>query len=133
MKTVSEIIKAVRELAAGPRARCTILSDDGLMESSLMGTRGGYLNLIVALLELVAACESASDDSIEIERLEEDRAFWSDNIKAALNQLPGNHAYIVGSYLFDDHRSFLAALEERVNSTLPDGVKLGNDPDFAEP
>ena len=103
MHPLPEIIKAVREIVDKPNARCVILSSDGAFESSLVGTRDGYLNLALALLQLVAAGDSQSTESTEIDRLNDEHAYWSDNLKKTFNQLPGSHAYIVGSYLFDDH------------------------------
>ena len=133
MNSLLEITKAVREIAEKPNARCVILSSDGVFESSLMGTRDGYLNLALALLQIVAAGDGQSTEPTEIDRLNDEHAYWSDNLKNALNQLPGSHAYIVGSYLFDDHQSFLAALEKEVDPTLRNGAKLRNDPAFKEP
>jgi hypothetical protein len=133
MNTLPEILKALRETIEKPKARCAILSSDGLFESSLMGTKDGYLNLAIALLQMVAACDRLSTEPVEIDRLEDEHAYWSDNLKKALNQLPGSHAYIVGCYLFDDHQSFLAALEKEVDPTLHGGAKLRNDPAFKEP
>jgi hypothetical protein len=133
MNTLPEIIKAVREIVEKPNARCVILSSDGVFESSLMGTRDGYLNLALALLQIVAAGDGQSTEPTEIDRLNDENAYWSDDLKNALNQLPGSHAYIVGSYLFDDHQSFLAALEKEVDPTLRNGAKLRNDPAFKEP
>ena len=133
MNTLPEIIKAAREIVEKPNARCVILSSDGIFESSLMGTKDGYLNLAIALLQIVAAGDGQSTETTELDRLKEEHAYWSDNLKKALNQLPGSHAYIVGCYLFDDHQSFLAALEKEVDPTLRDGAKLRNDPAFKEP
>jgi hypothetical protein len=109
-----------------------ILSSDGLFESSLMGTKDGYLNFALALLQFVADGSQPTEPT-EIERLNDEPAYWSDNFKNALNQLPGGHAYIVGSYLFDDHQSFLRALEKEVDPTLSNGAELRNDPAFREP
>ena len=106
MNTLPEIIKAVGAIVEKPNARCVILSSDGLFESSLMGTKDGYLNFALALLQFVADGSQPTEPT-EIERLNDEPAYWSDNFKNALNQLPGGHAYIVGSYLFDDHQSFL--------------------------
>lgn len=133
MNTLPEIVKALQEMVQKPKARCAILSSDGLFESSLMGTKDGYLNLAIALLQMVAVCDGQSTEPIEIDRLEDERACWSDALKKALNQLPGSHAYIVGCYLFDDHQSFLVALEKEVDPTLHGGAKLRNDPSFKEP
>ena len=98
-----------------------------------MGTKDGYLNLAISLLEVVAACENQPAGPIELERVDNQRAFWSDHVKRCVNQLPGDHAYIVGSYLYDDHQSFLAALENSINPSLHDGAQLRNDPAFKEP
>jgi hypothetical protein len=133
MNTLPEIIQALQKLIQKPRACCAILSSDCLDESSLMGTKQGYLNLALALLQIVNTSEGQSDPPLETERLSAKNALWSDNLKKSLHQLPGNHPFIVGCYLFDNHRSFLAALEEVVNPSLPQGVKLSNDPAFKEP
>lgn len=133
MNTLPEIIKAIQEIVEKPNARCVILSSDGVFESSLMGIKDGYLNLAIVLLQIVAADARQSPEPIEIDRLDDEHASWSDALKKTLNQLPGNHAYIVGCYLFDDHQSFLSALEKEVDPTLHGGAKLRNDPAFKEP
>ena len=132
MNRLPDIIKGLQDIVRKPSACCAVLSSDCLDESSLMGTRDGYLNVAIALLQIVEACEAQVSQQLLVDRLEEKHASWSDNLKKAFHQLPGNHPFIVGCYLFDDHKSFLAALEEAVDPTLPHGVKLVNDPAFKE-
>lgn len=133
METLPDIIQALQAIVEKPRSRCTILSNDGLFESSLMGTRDGYLNLAIVFLQMVAACNRQPAGQTEVERLEDDRAYWSDAIKLVTNELQGSHAYIVGCYLFDNHQALLAALEKEVDPTLDGDAKLKNDPSFKEP
>ena len=133
MNRLVDIIEALQEIVQKPRACCAILSSDCLDESSLMGTQQGYLNLAIALLQIVDACGGQSTQLLETNRLHEKHACWSDNLKKALHQLPGSHPFIVGCYVFDDHKSFVAALEEVVNPSLLDNAKLRNDPAFKEP
>jgi hypothetical protein len=133
MDTLPEILEALQEMVQKPKACCAILSTGGFFdESSLMGTKDGYLNLAIALLQMVAACEKQTAEPTEIDRLEDQRAYWSDALKQVHHQLPGNHTYIVGCYLFDDHQAFLAALQKEVDPTLDGGAKLRNDPSFKE-
>lgn len=133
MNQLTQIIKALQETVRKPKACCAILSSGCVDESSLMGTQQGLLNLALALLQIVDACERQSSQLVELDRLADKNAYWSDNLKKTLHQLPGSHPFLVGCYVFDDHKSFVTALEESVNSSLTDGSKLRNDPAFTEP
>jgi len=134
MNTLPEIITSLQRIVEKPKSRCAILGSDGVLdESSLMGTRDGYLHLAITLLQLVAACDGQPTELTDIERLEEERAYWGDSIKNAIHNLPGTHLYIIGCFLFDSHQAFLAALEKEVDPTLSDGARLRNDPSFKDP
>ena len=124
MHTLPEIIDALKRFGPKPQARCAIESSDAFFESSLMGTRDAYLNAAIALLQIVAGSERKLDEPWVLERIEEKHAMWSDNLQKAFHQLPGNHPFIIGCYLFDNHNYFLAALEELVNPSLPNGAML---------
>jgi hypothetical protein len=71
-------------------------------ESSLIGTRDGILNLAVALLEIVEACDNLrrnppTQNDLTIDSIPEEGALWSNNLKKVLFQVPGHHPYIVGT------------------------------------
>jgi hypothetical protein len=132
MHTLPEIIEALKQFGPNPKARCAIDSSDGFFESSLMGTKDGYLNAAIALLQIVAASEAQPDETVVIERIADEHAVWSDNLHKAFHELPGNHPFIVGCYLFDNYESYLASLERAVNPSLADGAMLRNDPEFRE-
>ena len=112
-------------------AKCAILSDEGIIESSLMGTKDAYLNLVSAILSFVHACSGDQGPGASVDRLEQERAYWDDTVKKAFRQLPAHQPFIVGAYLFDDHVAYLHELERRINPLLPEGVRLKNDPDFS--
>jgi hypothetical protein len=77
MSDLSEAIRLIEGQVVANRARCTIADDGCPDESSLFGTRDGYLNLALALLKFVVAAEEgrcfiADDDHV-----------WEDGIKSA--------------------------------------------------
>ena len=122
-------LKQVLDLVAGlvqrPDACCAIVDDTGPDESSILGTRDGYLNLAYRLLEFVYR-----SDSGEIRA--EEGVTWDDEIKSALYQLPVMDAvWIVGCYLYPDHASLMQHIESLLGNQLES--PLSNDPDFHEP
>lgn len=99
-----------------------------------MGTRDGYLNLVIALLETLDS-PTIADLSSNFEMQPENRAYWNDAIKDALHDLPTfmKDTFIVGCYVFDNHEALLKALESHVNRLNKMNAGLRNDPDFHEP
>jgi hypothetical protein len=125
MLNLAEAIRLIEEQVIVERARCAIADNGFPGESSLLGTRDGYLNLVLALLRFVADVD-AGDSSIP-----EGGFAWDDRVKAALYQLPTHSAWLVGAYLFKDHVEFMAALNRIVDPQI--GYPLLNDPQFQSP
>jgi hypothetical protein len=113
-----------REIAV-KRACCVIFDEGCPDESSLMGTRDGYLNLALTLLKLVVdsdrgGCRDVAPDCA-----------WDDRIKDVMYQLPTHSAWLVGAYLFQSHAEFMETLSKSVDSQLK--FPLLNDPQFRDP
>ena len=118
-------IDAVARQVESPQARCVIVDEGFPDESTLMGTRDGYLNLALAMLRFVADADAGRCEVAE-------GGFpWDDRIKAALYQLPTRSAWLVGAYLFADHGEYMRELSRSVDPQL--GHPLLDDPSFAEP
>src|SRR5262245_43475711 len=125
MPVLPDAIQLIETQVAVKRARCVIVDDGGPIESSLFGTRDGYLNLALALLRFVADVDAGNCWSTE------ECCHWDDRIKDAMYQLPTYIAWLVGSFLFKDHAGYLARLNEAVSPQI--GCPLLNDPQFRDP
>ena len=105
--------------------RCVIADEGCPDESSLLGTRDGYLNLVLALLRFVSEADKGdchfADDGFP----------WDDRLKTALYQLPTHSAWLVGASLFKNHTEFMAALSRLVDPRIK--LPLLNDPQFQDP
>lgn len=133
MSNLLDIIEAIQKKVEQKSAYCLILSSDDVSESSLLGIKDGYLNLAVALLQLVAASENDMIKLQNLERLSEEGAYWDDSIKQKIKHLPGSNLYIVGSYLFDNHEKLIKFAEEILIPITGEENKLSNDPSFQNP
>jgi hypothetical protein len=127
MTRLHQAIRLIEQEVAVRRARC-VIADEGpgtRDESSLLGTRDGYLNLALALLGFVADAEAGGC------RGEGQDYAWDDRVKGAMYQLPTLSAWLVGAYLFRDHTELMAELSRLVDPQI--GHPLLNDPDFRDP
>ena len=129
MRTIEEAVAIIQNHITVKKACFAIVSDGGNTdESSLMSTRDGFLNLALSILEFVAAVDRGAIE------MDDKHAFWSDTIKSTMYQLPVHgETFLVGKYLFQDHASFLHAMNAFLKEVLPDGYKLENDPNFDDP
>jgi hypothetical protein len=125
MDGVAEAIRLVERQVAVHGARCVIVDDGCPDESSLMGTRDGYLNLALALLRFIA---DADADGC---REEGEPYPWDDRVKDALYQIPTLSAWIVGAYLFPSHAEFMVELSRQVDPQVR--LAVLNDPQFRDP
>lgn len=125
MLGIAEAIQLIEQQVAVKRARCVIVHEGDPDESSLLGTRDGYLNVALALLRFVADMDTGGC------WVTEEGYFWDDRIKAALHQLPTHGAWLVGAYLLRDHAEFMAALSRFVDPQT--GHPLLNDLEFQDP
>ena len=124
MSVLIEAIRLIERQARTPQARCVIADEGAPDESSLLGTRDGYLNLALALLRFVA------DADAERCATGEGHA-WDDRVKSALYQLPTSGTWLVGAYLFDNHDEFMAEVVKMVGPRLDH--PLLHDPQFQNP
>jgi hypothetical protein len=126
MSELDEIAERLNKHIRNDRSCCVMPSDGGHVgESSLMGTRDGYLRLIVSLLTFVA-----DTDAGRAEIDEETGACWDDRFKQAILQLPNNDGWLVGAYLFESETEMMDALRK---FTEWDGVtanSIDHDRDF---
>ena len=129
MTAIPAAIQLIRSEIGCADARCTIPSEGGCAdESTLMGTRDAYLGLAVALLELVAGADAGT-----VERLPDEKAYWDDQVKYSLLQLPNTDTYIVGSYLFDSHEDHMSALRKSTEWDENTHMSIDNSPHFRNP
>jgi len=125
MTRLQEAIRMIQQEVAVRQARC-VIADEGLPdESSLLGTRDGYLNLALAILGFVADADAGGC------RGEGQDYAWDDRVKGTMYQLPTLSAWLVGAYVFRDHKEFMAELSRLVDPQI--GYPLLNDPDFRDP
>src|SRR5262245_16680311 len=97
MSPLLEAILLIEQQITVKRA-CCVSADEGYRdESSLLGTRDGYLNLALAMLRFVAEADAGGCRDVVAD------CAWDDRIKAALYQLPTHSAWLVGAYLFRNH------------------------------
>jgi hypothetical protein len=125
---VSRLVEAIRLIeqeVAVKRARCVIVDEGCPDESSLLGTRDGYLNLALSLLRFVAEADAGGCRDVDA------GCAWDDRIKAALYHLPTHSAWLVGAYLLRNHVEFMASVSRFVDSQTESA--LLNDPQFRDP
>lgn len=125
MSGLAEAIHLIEQQLQVLQARCVIADEGWPDESSLLGTRDGYLNLALALLRFVAEADAGGCRETVA------GCAWDDRIKDALYQLPTNSAWLVGAYLFKDHAEFMTHLSRLVDPQIE--YPLLNDPDFRDP
>ena len=125
MPGILDAIRLIEKEVAVKRARCVIADEGCPDESSLLGTRDGYLNLALALLRFVADADAGGCNEAD------EGGVWDDRVKTALYQLPTHSAWPVGAYLFPDHAAFMASLSRLVDPQI--GYPLLNDPQFRDP
>jgi hypothetical protein len=125
MSALAEAIRLIEQEIVVKRARCVIADEGWPGESSLLGTRDGYLNLALALLRYVAEADAGGCRDAKGEYA------WDDRIKTALYQLPTNSAWLVGTFLFRNHAEFMASLSRLVGPQVE--YPLLNDPQFQDP
>lgn len=111
MSDLFEAIRLIERQARTPQARCVIADEGAPDESSLLGTRDGYLNLALMLLRFVADADAGRCAAGE-------GYAWDDRVKSALYQLPTSGAWLVGAYLFDNHDEFITTLAKMVGPRL---------------
>jgi hypothetical protein len=124
MARIQDAIRLIEHEVALKRARCVIVDEGWPGESSLFGTRDGYLNLVLALLRFIADTDNGDN------QVPEDGA-WDDRLKSALYQLPTHSAWLVGAHLFKSHTEFMTALSRIVDPQIE--YPLLNDPEFQDP
>jgi hypothetical protein len=125
MSRLQDAIRLIEQEVALKRARCVIADEGCPDESSLLGTRDGYLNLVLALLRFVADADTGNC------QVAEEGCAWDDRLKTALYQLPTHSAWLVGAYLFKSHTEFMADLSRLVDPQIE--YPLLNDPQFRDP
>ena len=125
MSRLLEAIRLIEQQVAVKQARCVVANEGCPDESSLLGTRDGYLNLALALLRFVAEADAGGCGDVVA------GCAWDDRIKATLYQLPTHSAWLVGAYLFRNHGEFVASLSRLVDPQIEH--PLLNDPQFRDP
>jgi hypothetical protein len=125
MSRLLEAIGLIEQQVAVKRARCVIADEGCPDESSLLGTRDGYLNLALAVLRFVAEADAGGCRDVEA------GCVWDDRIKEAMYQLPTHSAWLVGAYLLRNHAEFMASLSRLVDPQIEH--PLLNDPQFRDP
>lgn len=125
MSAINDAIELIeREVAV--KQTCCVIVDEGFPdESSLLGTRDGYLNLILALLRFVADADKGGCRDVAAD------CAWDDRLKGAMYQLPTQSAWLVGAYLFQSHAEFMKSLCKFVDPQIDS--PLLNDPQFRDP
>jgi len=122
MNRIKQAISLIESEIEKRKASCAIYTDTQPPESTIGGTRDGYLNLIRSLLQLVADSD-ASDRTVH----------WGDQIKSNMLMLPSDDTFLVGAEVFREHSELIARLRQMYKDD-PDIVRsLENDPDFKEP
>ncbi len=125
MSQLEDAIRIIEQQVAVDRACCMIVDEGFADESSLMGTRDGYLNLALSLLRFVAEADVGGC------RNEEDDCAWDDRVTQVMYDLPNWGTWIVGAYLFRNHLEFMTKLRQWVDPQI--GYPLTNDPQFQDP
>lgn len=91
MPDLTEAIHLIEKQVAVIKARCVIADEGFPDESSMFGTRDGYLNLALALLRFVATSD-AGGYSVKEGGQWDSGGQWDDGVKATLYQLPTRSA-----------------------------------------
>lgn len=123
---IKDAIRLIERQVAAKGARFAIVDEGFPDESSLVATRDGYLNLVLAVLRLVALADEglATDES--------GRFAWDDGIKAVMHQLPSARSvWLVGACLFPDHASLMTDIRTRLGPEFADS--LAADPAYQAP
>jgi hypothetical protein len=125
---IDSVITVLESEVAVPAACCAIVDEGFPPESSLFGTRDGYLNLAICILRFVS--KSDSNDA-SVSGVDAECKAFDDDIKSVMYSLPIRSAWIVGTHLFDCHTNFVSRLSEYVDPQTE--FPLLNDPQFADP
>lgn len=125
MTELAKVIQFLEQQIAVKSARCVIADDGCANESSLLGTRDGYLKLAVAILELVQQADTGQGEE------QGENFVWDDRVKQVMYHLPTPSAFLVGAYLFDTHQAYMDLLSQFVDPQI--GYPLLNDPQFRQP
>lgn len=126
MTELQEIADRLSEHVRNHRSRCSMPSDGGCVgESSIMGTRDGYLRLIVSLLSFIVDADAG-----RLEIAEETGAYWDDRFKDAMLQLPNTDAWLVGAYLFKSESQMLKVLHKFTEWDGVTATSIDHDPAF---
>jgi hypothetical protein len=124
---MSKILEQVTTLLTGeielPDSRIAIVSDRGFSaESSMLGTRDGFLHMALEIISFVARSDKAwQDGTVNNEEHDEfeDLSFWADTVRRALYEFPSiAECTVVGAYLVKDHEALL----DLMRKFLPDEV-----------
>jgi hypothetical protein len=129
---LSNVLETLYKITERPRAACAIVSPDGTEECQLMGTKDGFLNLAISLLEIVRDSLSQGNAEGVAETIPEESAVWSQHISKAIHDIPGRQPFVTGAILFQNHEAFVSSLEVLVQNLNPAAVSLRNDPQFYE-
>ena len=113
---------AVLEAEIGERKGSLAIHGNHPDESTISGTREGFLELAKAMLCLVAEFDDAGKD-----------AHWDDQIKHCLLSMPTWDLALVGAEVFDSHSRFIEGLKEAFAHEPHVIASLDNDPDFGDP
>jgi hypothetical protein len=126
MEDLVAAISLIEQQVTTKQARCVIVDEGFPDESSLYGTRDGYLNLTLALLRFLAESDAGNSE------VEDDGQVWGNQVTRVLYKLPTRSAaWLVGTHLFKSHDDFVAALSAIVDPQI--GAPLLNDPQFRNP
>lgn len=122
-----QIIQFLEAQIDREKAACVIVAEASVDDSSLLGTRDGYLHLIVAFLRLIQGADSGTLEPTEL------GGYWDDSFKDTMLQLPGFDAWLVGTYLFDHPQALLKAVRRLVSGDEQVIAALDHDPDLQFP
>ena len=125
---IDSVISVLESEVAVPAARCAIVDEGFPPESSLFGTRDGYINLAICILRFVSRSDS---NDASVSGVEADCKAFDNDIKRVMYDLPTNSASIVGTHMFNCHSTFMSRLSEYVSPKTE--FPLLNDPQFADP
>jgi len=98
MNHIEQAIALVEKEIKNTNASCVIYSDNGPDESTLGGTRDGFLSVVNVLLKLVSEFDSTNKNE-----------HWDDQIKNNMLTIPSLHEpYIIGTEIFKEHTRLVA-------------------------
>ena len=123
MGRIEEALRLVELEIKKHTAVCVICNEGFPDESTLLGTRDGYLNMIRSLLILVAEFDKSRRDDC-----------WDDRIKNNMLQLPrSDDTWLVGTGIVNDHAALLVKVKALCGND-PDVIQaLEHDPAFNAP